>query len=86
MIDLALHDRTATEDLPRSRYSTRGQADVQDEDHRLVAADALALEDGVEALAVAAEHPERIDDAGRPVDADDVAAATSRFAARIVGP
>ena len=48
---------------------------VQDHDHRLVAVRPLLAQDGIEALAVAAEGAERIDDAGRPVDPGDQAAA-----------
>ena len=78
--DLAgLHDRPPTADLPRSVYSTRGQAHVQDEDHRLVWSTRCSAQDGVEALAEAAELAERIDDAGRPVDAGDQQRASVRM-------
>ena len=58
---------------------------MQDEDHRLIGADALAVEDRIEAPPVAAEGAERIDDARRPVDAGDVAAANSRPVGRLPG-
>ena len=66
---VGFHDGTTTADLPRSVYSTRGQAMCSDQDHRLVPVGALLAEDRIEALAEAAELAERVDDAGRPVDA-----------------
>ena len=74
MMVCRLHDSHHHRGLAAVEVFDARAGHVQDEDDRLVRRDPLPRAGCVEALAEAAERAERIEDAGRPVDAGDEAA------------